>query len=145
MIKACKIKELSGKKYRCYFELTFQVIGGKWKAIILFHLSLASTLRFGELKRGIPEVTERMLTKQLRELEADGLIHRKVYREVPPKVEYSLTKLGCTIIPLLLQMREWGIAFEEHMGGGELFAGDDYESREQPLIAACHTAQDKAS
>lgn len=143
MIRPCKIKDLGGKQYRCYFELTFQVIGGKWKAILLYHLSLASRLRFGELKRGIPEVTERMLTKQLRELEADGLVHREVYREVPPRVEYSLTKLGCSVIPLLLKMREWGIAFEEHMGGGELFAGDGYESREQPPIAACHIAQEK--
>jgi DNA-binding HxlR family transcriptional regulator len=143
MIEPCKIKELDGKTYRCYFELTFQVIGGKWKAIILYHLSIEPKLRFGNLRRGIPEVTERMLTKQLRELEADGLVHREVYREVPPRVEYSLTELGCSVIPLLLKMREWGIGFEASKGGQDAFTGKGYESREAPPIAACHLHKTK--
>ncbi len=138
MAEPCKIKELAGKKYRCFFELTFQVIGGKWKNIILYHLSLAPRLRFGELRRGIPDVTERMLTRQLRELETDGLVHREVYREVPPRVEYSLTPFGRTIIPVLLHLRQWGVEFEKHMGGDKLFQGEDYEPYEQQPIAPCH-------
>lgn len=135
MPEPCKIKELSGKKYRCFFELTFQVIGGKWKIIILFHLAQAGKLRFGELKKSIPDITERMLTKQLRELEADDMVHREVYKQVPPKVEYSLTEFGQTIIPVLNTLRSWGIDFERHMGGTEKFSGPGYESPEAPCIA----------
>mgnify|MGYP001358325759 CR=1 FL=1 len=87
MVTACKTKELDGKRYRCHFELTLQLIGGKWKPIILYHLALEGVQRFNELRRGMAGVTERMLTKQLRELEADGLVSRRVYPQVPPKVE----------------------------------------------------------
>ena len=69
MQKACKIKELEGKKYHCFFELTLQVIGGKWKPVILYHLAMDPVQRFSDLRRGMPEITERMLTRQLRELE----------------------------------------------------------------------------
>ncbi len=123
----CKIKEIGGKRYRCYFELTLAVIGGKWKPIILYHLSLADAVRFGELRRGMGDVTERMLTRQLRELEADGLVHREVYREVPPRVEYSLTEMGRSLIPLLLQMRAWGVDYEKFLGADVIFAGEGYE------------------
>ncbi len=138
MIEPCKIKEVGGKRYRCYFELAFQVIGGKWKTIILYHLSLVSRMRFGEIRRGIPEITERMLTRQLRELEADGMLHREVYREVPPRVEYSLTEFGRTLIPVMLQLRHWGIEYEKHIGGKELQFGEGYENPEQPPLAPCH-------
>lgn len=90
----------------CPVEAAFDVIGGKWKAVILFRLSLA-TMRFGELRRVMCKVTPRMLTNQLRELEGDGLVHRKVYAQVPPKVEYSLTDLGRTLIPALTALKEW--------------------------------------
>lgn len=136
MIIPCKTKELNGKEYRCFFELTIQVIGGKWKPMILFHLSREGIMRFGELKRSIPDVTERMLTRQLRELEADGIINRKVYREVPPKVEYSLKPLGISLIPILLQMREWGVSYEEHLGGANCFSSGEYESRNFSGVAA---------
>ena len=132
--RPCKIKEISGKRYRCYFELTLAVIGGKWKPIILYHLSLAQAVRFGELRRGMHDVTERMLTRQLRELEADGLIHREVYREVPPRVEYSLTEMGRSLIPLLLQMRAWGVDYEKFLGADVIFAGEGYE---RPDMAEC--------
>ena len=135
MIKPCKDKELRGKEYRCFFELTLQVIGGKWKPIILYHLAIEGMMRFGELNRTIPAVTERMLTRQLRELEADGLIHREVYREVPPRTEYSLTPLGVSLIPILTQMREWGVQYEDYLGGAGAFCGEGYESR-QPLDIA---------
>src|SRR6185312_13133808 len=88
-------------------EATLDVIGGKWKGVVLFHL-LDGVKRFGDLRRLLPEVTQRMLTLQLRELEEAGIIHREVYREVPPKVEYSLTAFGSSLEPLLLLMRDWG-------------------------------------
>jgi DNA-binding HxlR family transcriptional regulator len=124
----CKIKEIGGKRYRCYFELTLSVIGGKWKPIILYHLSLADAVRFGELRRGMSDVTERMLTRQLRELEADGLVHREVYREVPPRVEYSLTDMGASLIPILKQMQAWGVEYEDFLGGAGSFDGEGYEA-----------------
>jgi len=99
------------KRYHCNFgcpmEACMEVIGGKWKGVILFHL-LAGTKRFNELMRLIPGVTQRMLTRQLRELEVDGIVARKVYAEVPPKVEYSLTKFGLTLKPLLGDLQRWG-------------------------------------
>ena len=84
-----------------------EVIGGKWKGVILFHL-LGGTRRFNELMRLIPGVTQRMLTRQLRELEGDGIVARKVYAEVPPKVEYSLSEFGLTLKPLLRDLQRWG-------------------------------------
>ena len=86
------------------------VIGGKWKVIIIHHL-LDGTKRFSELRRLIPQVTQRMLTLQLRELERDGAVHREVYAQVPPKVEYSLTETGKTLEPILLIMHDWGKNF----------------------------------
>ncbi|WP_342715027.1 winged helix-turn-helix transcriptional regulator [Bacillus paramycoides] len=93
-------------KYSCPVEAMVEVIGGKWKGVILYHL-LDGTKRFNELKRLKSNITQRMLTLQLRELEADGIIHREVYREVPPKVEYSLTELGESLRPVILLMMEW--------------------------------------
>ncbi|GHO79227.1 putative HTH-type transcriptional regulator YybR [Ktedonobacter sp. SOSP1-85] len=95
------------KAYSCPVEATVDVIGGKWKSLIIYHL-LAEKKRFGELQRLIPGVTLRMLTLQLRELEADGIIDRQVYRQVPPKVEYSLTSFGASLQPILQQMSKWG-------------------------------------
>lgn len=93
----------------CPVEATLELIGGKWKGVILYHL-MERTYRFGELKRTMPGITQHMLTKQLRELEADGIIHRKVYAEVPPKVEYSLTKSGESLRQVIMMMRDWGRA-----------------------------------
>jgi DNA-binding HxlR family transcriptional regulator len=84
-----------------------EIIGAKWKGVILYHL-MERTYRFGELKRVMPSVTQRMLTKQLRELETDGIIHRKVYAEVPPKVEYSVTEVGESLRNVMMLMRDWG-------------------------------------
>lgn len=106
------IAEKRRKDYSCSVEAALDVIGGKWKGVVLFHL-LDETLRFGELHRLIPNVTRRMLTLSLRELEADGLVHREVYKQVPPKVEYSLTEYGQTIKPLIRSLRAWGDLYLE--------------------------------
>ncbi|UQD53374.1 HxlR family transcriptional regulator [Bacillus methanolicus] len=89
-------------------ELALSVLEGKWKLIILCHLGLKGTKRFTELKNLIPDITQRMLTNQLRELEKDGLVHREVYPVVPPKVEYSLTELGKSLMPIIEMLEEWG-------------------------------------
>lgn len=96
---------------RCPVETTLDIIGGKWKPLIIYHL-IVGTKRFGELQRSIPQVTRRMLTKHLRELEADSIVHREVYAQVPPKVEYSLTELGRSLQPLLDQILEWGLWYQ---------------------------------
>ncbi len=99
----------------CPVSSTLQLIGGKYKALILWHLS-GKTLRFNELHRLVPEATPKMLTQQLRELEGDNLIIRTVYPVVPPKVEYSLTQRGETLFPILQAMYEWGSKEMEQAG-----------------------------
>lgn len=96
------------KIFNCEKELTLQVIGGKWKMLIMWHLGKDGTLRFNQLKSLIPGITQRMLVNQLRELEEDLIVHREVYPVVPPKVEYSLTEQGKTLMPILESMYEWG-------------------------------------
>lgn len=93
----------------CPVEGTLQLIDGKWKGVILYHL-LENTMRFNELRRKLPNVTQRMLTNQLRELERDGFIHREVYAEVPPRVEYSLTSRGRSLQPVIAALKAWGDA-----------------------------------
>ena len=95
--------------YYCEVATTLEVIGGRWKAVLLFHL-MGGTQRFGELRRKVPGITQRMLTLQLRELERDGVVRRTVYPQVPPKVEYSLTEFGRSLVPVLVAMRDWGRA-----------------------------------
>jgi len=136
VIQPCKDKELGGKTYRCYFELTLQVMGGKWKPIILYHLATEGVMRFSELRRSMQGVTERMLARQLRELEADCIVSRTVYREVPPRVEYALTRLGEGLVPILRDLRDWGSAYEQAMGGADLFPGEGYERPEPACQAA---------
>jgi len=98
---------LKGKKYNNPVELSLDIIGGKWKMPILWRLKDDSK-RYGELRRSLQKVTHKMLTQQLRELEESEIITRKVYPEVPPKVEYSLTLLGKSVIPVIDMLREWG-------------------------------------
>ncbi|BDQ38213.1 hypothetical protein SYK_25730 [Pseudodesulfovibrio nedwellii] len=104
----CSMKFCGEKKYFCTVELTLQVIGGKWKPIIIHRLGNDGILRFSEVKRSIPNITQKMLTQQLRELEADGVVTRKVYAQVPPKVEYSLTELGLSVMPVIESLCKWG-------------------------------------
>ena len=99
----------------CPVSATLHLIGGKYKALLLWHLA-ERTLRFGELRRLVPEATPKMLTQQLRELEHDGLIDRKVYPVVPPRVDYSLTARGSSLFPLLSVMYDWGAALMREEG-----------------------------
>ncbi|MCY8083654.1 transcriptional regulator HypR [Bacillus inaquosorum] len=100
-------KNIYPNKEGCPVEFTLDVIGGKWKGILFYHM-IDGKKRFNEFRRICPSITQRMLTLQLRELEADGIVHREVYHQVPPKVEYSLTEFGRTLEPIVLQMKEWG-------------------------------------
>lgn len=101
-------------QYGCAVEATADIIGGKWKAVILYYL-FQSPKRFNELRRLLPEVTQRMLTLQLRELEQDGIVHREIYKEVPPRVEYSLTEFGTSLGPIIIQMLDWGEQYMEQI------------------------------
>lgn len=105
----------SEKVFNCEKELTLSVIGGKWKMLILWHLGKEGTKRFGELKSLMPGITQRMLVNQLRELEEDQIVHREVFPVVPPKVEYSLTEQGRTLMPILDSMYEWGKNYMENV------------------------------
>ncbi|MBB2163830.1 helix-turn-helix transcriptional regulator [Gluconacetobacter sp. 1b LMG 1731] len=101
----------------CAVEATLELIDGKWKGVILFHL-LHGTMRFNALRKRLPNVTQRMLTAQLRELEQDGFVLRTVYAEVPPKVEYSLTGRGRSLEPVIMALKHWGDA-HTRFGKGE--------------------------
>ena len=97
------------ESYFCPVTATVSIVGGKWKPIILWIL-FQEKRRFGQLKKFIPKITQKMLTQQLRELERDGVVHREVYPVVPPQVEYSLTQKGFSLAPILQAMEKWGNA-----------------------------------
>ena len=108
--------KFKGKEYPCCASLTMGVIGGKWKTVILYHL-IDGTLRYNELRKEMPTVTERTLSLQLKTLEEDGIVKRKVYTSKPPlKVEYSLTDFGKTLIPLIKSIADWGVFVVEEKG-----------------------------
>lgn len=112
-LEVCMAKKRQAKKIAgCPVETTLKVIGGRWKVLIIHYL-LQDTMRFGELTRALGSISARTLSRQLRELEADGVIDRKDFGEIPPKVEYSLTSLGKTLEPVLLSMEAWGVAVEK--------------------------------
>ncbi|WP_372661197.1 winged helix-turn-helix transcriptional regulator [Cohnella sp.] len=96
---------------QCPVEFTVNMVGGKYKLLILHQLSIHKVMRFNELRRQFPDITQRTLTRQLRELESDGLINRQVYSEIPPKVEYSLSETGESLYPILLQIENWGLNY----------------------------------
>jgi len=97
-------------EYQCSMELTLAIIGGKWKALILWYLG-ENTMRFSELRKTLPHITQKMLTQQLRELEAHGLVNRFIHTQIPPKVEYSLTTAGKSILPILANLCHWGLNY----------------------------------
>lgn len=107
--------EHHGKVFNNPVEFALHKVGGKWKMPILWRLE-KRVFRTGELMRDIPNITQKMLTQQLRELEEDGFVHRKVYPEVPPRVEYSITELGKSVIPLIKALRKWGLELMEREG-----------------------------
>ncbi|SDT34079.1 transcriptional regulator, HxlR family [Paenibacillaceae bacterium GAS479] len=104
----CSYPELNKHGFTCPVEMTMDVIGGKWKCIVI-HQLLDGPKRFNELRRLMPRVTQRMLTLQLRELERDGLVARRIYNQVPPKVEYSLTEFGWELAPIVRSMMDWAL------------------------------------
>jgi DNA-binding HxlR family transcriptional regulator len=101
-------KAVDIERASCPVERTLEVIGGRWKVLILRELFLG-VKRFGQLHRALHGITQKMLTQQLREMEEDGIVHREVYLQVPPKVEYSLTPLGESLKPIIESMHEWGV------------------------------------
>ncbi|WP_168122468.1 helix-turn-helix domain-containing protein [Paenibacillus sp. HB172176] len=112
----------------CKFETALDILVGKWKPVILLRLFANGTMRFSELQRAIPDITKKMLTQQLRELEYHDIVHRKVYQQIPPKVEYSITKYGQSMSAVLQVMNDWGTAHIEHMN--ELY-GEEREDGQQ--------------
>lgn len=102
--------ELFGKTHHCALDVTMFYIGGKWKTVVMWYLR-KGTLRFGELKKRIPDITEKMLSLQLKALEQDGLVKREVFPEVPLRVEYSLTETGRSLVPVLEAIAGWGREF----------------------------------
>ncbi|MGW9019017.1 winged helix-turn-helix transcriptional regulator [Priestia megaterium] len=107
-------KEVCPNPFACPVAVAVDAIGGKWKGVIFYHL-ISGPCRFNELRRLMPDITQRMLTLQLRELERDGIVHREIYHEIPPKVEYSLTSFGETLKPVVNLMRDWGDTYEEEI------------------------------
>lgn len=103
---------IQASRLTCAVETTLNIIGGRWKVLILHEL-FSGTKRFNELHRALHGITQKMLTQQLREMEEDGIIHREVYPQVPPKVEYSLTSLGRSLEPILDAMHQWGLHYNQ--------------------------------
>jgi DNA-binding HxlR family transcriptional regulator len=108
------------KEQKCPAETTLDIIGGRWKVLILWQL-FQGEKRFSELFRALQGITQKMLTQQLRELEKDGIVHRQVYAQIPPKVEYSLTPLGNSLRPVVDAMCEWGLKHRGDMGMQEAY------------------------
>ncbi|GAB7058266.1 MULTISPECIES: helix-turn-helix domain-containing protein [Paenibacillus] len=102
------LDKINNGDFNCEKELTLAIISGKWKITILWHLGREGAHRFSELQRLFPKITHKMLTSQLKELIDDGIVHREVFPEVPPRVEYSMTELGMTLMPIIEMMYEWG-------------------------------------
>ena len=125
----------------CPVGATLTLIGGKYKALILWHLA-EGTLRFSELRKAVPNATPKMLTQQLRELESDQLIHREVYPVIPPKVEYSLTDLGCSLMPILVAMRDWGADYLRNNKSQEpccfMMETDPVFSEKEAAVCSCN-------
>ncbi|KHL95526.1 HxlR family transcriptional regulator [Paenibacillus sp. IHB B 3415] len=99
----------------CKFESALDILIGKWKPVILLQLINKGTMRFGELQKSIPDINKKMLTQQLRELEYNNIVHREVYHQIPPKVEYSISEYGKGLSAVLQVLNDWGVSHMEHM------------------------------
>jgi DNA-binding HxlR family transcriptional regulator len=99
------------KKYNCHFELTLDIIGGKWKPLVILYIGLQGVMRYSDLRKEIPNINERMLSKQLKELVDYDIVNRVAFKEVPPRVEYSLTETGQTLMPILRKLYDWGVNY----------------------------------
>ncbi|MGE6229928.1 winged helix-turn-helix transcriptional regulator [Paenibacillus chitinolyticus] len=99
----------------CKFETALEILVGKWKPVILLRLFSNGTMRFSELQKAIPDITKKMLTQQLRELEYHDIVHREIYRQIPPNVEYSITEYGKGMATILQVLNDWGVAHVEHL------------------------------
>ena len=136
MTYQCDVKKAGDVEFRCYFQLAMMVIGGKWKPKVLFHLGQNDVVRFGALRRAVFGISEKMLIQSLKELEKDGLVNRKVYRQVPPKVEYSLTEIGQSFVPVLNAMFNWGQSYASYLiaqqkKGADYQIGDVFKNIEE--------------
>jgi DNA-binding HxlR family transcriptional regulator len=116
------VVKMHGKTYHCALDITMDYIGGKWKSVVLWYLR-NKTMRFGELRKQIPDITEKMLSLQLKSLEDAGLVKRKVFAEVPLRVEYSLTEFGKTVVPVVEAIAKWGRALGDREGKIEEVTG----------------------
>lgn len=114
----------------CKVETALEILVGKWKPIILYQLFSNGTMRFSEIQRALPDITKKMLTMQLRELEYHDIVNRKIYHQIPPKVEYSITEYGYRMTPLLQAMNDWGMAHIEHLN--ELYGEEQSEKAIRP-------------
>lgn len=101
------------KVFNCNMELTLDIIGGKWKPIIIYHVGNGEKVRYGELKRLIPDISERVLSRELRELESNGIVSREEFKEKILRVEYSLTEIGNEVLPLLNELTKWGNKYNQ--------------------------------
>ncbi|MFE0806253.1 winged helix-turn-helix transcriptional regulator [Streptomyces sp. NPDC058794] len=123
--------------YFCGIDAAMDVVAGKWKSLILWELHHHGTRRFAELRRGLPGVSEKMLVQHLREMEEDGLVHREVYAEVPPKVEYSLTEHGVSLNAALASLGHWGTERMRRIGAEKVLVDDAATVRRsvrQPMV-----------
>lgn len=121
------MEEKKQKVYSCNTELALDVIGGKWKPLIVYHLDNNKTIRFGEFKRLIPNVNERVLSRSLKELESNNIVNRKDFHENPPKVEYSLTEAGKKLSPIIVALGNWVKTYNNQYQFGEIKFLNKYE------------------
>lgn len=115
------------KTFYCNAELAIDIIGGKWKPLIIYHLDFNKVVRFGEFKRFIPSINERVLMRQLRELEDHKIVSREDFHENPPRVEYSLTAIGKSLSPVIMQLGDWGKKYNADFNYGVIEFEDQYE------------------
>lgn len=112
------------KTFNCNMELTLDVIGGKWKPIILYHIGVEQVLRYGELKRLIPAINERVLSRELKELESSNIINRESFQEKVLRVEYSLTPIGQKVLPVLQSLTVWGGDYNDEFNYAKVLCND---------------------